>query len=272
MRAPPPIGLGHFTFLDLDPAALVALAARSGYSFVGLRLHPVTRGGLCYALAPGSAAMRALKRQLADDGIGVYDIESVVIDAAFEPQALVPVLDSARELGARRLNCCGDDGEQSRLLANFARLCELAANAGLGVDLECMAWRTVDSIDKAAALLAGAARDNAGLLIDALHLARCGGSAQALAALPDAWLRSVQLCDAPARAPASTEALIAEARAGRLPPGEGALPLSELLTAMPASAVYSVEVPTGRAEEPLARAQHIFEATQRLFAQAGTRN
>ena len=48
---------------------------------------------------------------------------------------------SAAALGACRLSVCGDDPEQSRLVANFAGLCDLAAEFGIGVDLECMAWR-----------------------------------------------------------------------------------------------------------------------------------
>jgi hypothetical protein len=71
--------------------------------------------------------MRSLRTRLADMGLPVYDIEFVVIDQ------------SAGELGAKRLSLCGDDPDGSRLIANFAALCDLAAGFGIGVDLECMA-------------------------------------------------------------------------------------------------------------------------------------
>jgi sugar phosphate isomerase/epimerase len=61
--------------------------------------------------------------------------------------------------------------------------------------------------------------------------------------LPDRWLRAAQLCDASATAPATRAAIIAEARGGRLPPGDGALPLGALLEALPTDTSLSVEMP-----------------------------
>ena len=48
--------------------------------------------------------MRSLRTRLADTGLSVYDIEFVVIDANFKPGTLAPMLQSAGELGAKRLS------------------------------------------------------------------------------------------------------------------------------------------------------------------------
>jgi hypothetical protein len=56
-------------------------------------------------------------------------------------------------------------------------------------------------------------------------------------------VRAVQLCDASQDEPVGNEATIFEARAGRLPPGAGALPLADLLAALPASTALGVEMP-----------------------------
>src|SRR5262249_52638796 len=91
-----------------------------------------------------------------------------------------------------------------------------------------------------------------------------GGRAADLIPLPDQWLRAAQLCDATAEAPATESAIIAEAREGRLPPGDGALPLGALIEALPADTSLSVEMPLPAldASERIATA---FNATRHLL-------
>jgi sugar phosphate isomerase/epimerase len=262
----PPLGLAHFTVLEVPPTDLVTLAARTGYAFVGLRLHPAFPGAPCYTIPPGSEAMREMRRRMAGEGVRVHDIEFLTIDEGFEPRRLLPVLEQAGELGAARLSCCADDQDRARLVARFAELCDLAVGFGMGVDLECMAWRRVASFPEAIGVVRAAGRSNGGALVDALHLARTGGSPADLENVSPGLVRSAQLCDAPAARPSSEEAIIREARSGRLPPGEGELPLCQLLAALPDDVTVSVEVPMGEsAGPPEVRARRIREATRALF-------
>jgi sugar phosphate isomerase/epimerase len=264
-ETPPPLGIAHFTVIEVPPLDLVTLAARTGYAFVGLRLHPAFPGAPTYEIPPGSRDMRETRRRLSEEGVVVRDIEFVTIAADFAPASLAPMLESAAELGAKRLSVCGDDPDRPRLVARFAELCELAAGFGLGVDLECMAWRQVASFPDAVRVVEAAGRPNGGALVDALHLSRTGGAPGDLEGVPTERIRSAQLCDAPARPPSSNDAIIQEARAGRLPPGEGELPLRELLAALPDHAVLSVEVPMDGTMPPEAHARRVFDATRRLF-------
>jgi sugar phosphate isomerase/epimerase len=258
----PSLGLGHFTFLELDPVSLVRLARKSGFDFVGLRFHPVAPGQLNWL--PDAGDMVALAAAMADEGIGLYDIETVVIDATFEPVALLPALDAAARLGARRLNACAD--AFPALPETFSRLCALAGERGMGVDIECMAWRGIDSPAKCRALIDESGADNAGFLVDALHLIRCGGSAADLATFASGQIRSAQLCDAPSQCPTAHDALIAEARGARLLPGDGGLPLRAILNAMPPETTLSVELPNSAdTRPPLDRARAIHRATWALF-------
>ena len=107
-----------------------------------------------------------------------------------------------------------------------------------------MAYRTVRTLDNAVAIAAGS---GGGVLIDALHVQRCGVSLDALRAVDPGLVSYVQLCDAPLAAPAGEGAEITEARDGRLLPGDGELPLLGLLAALPAGIPVAVEAPAAGA-------------------------
>ena len=262
----PSLGLAHFTVLEVPPLELVSLAARIGYAAIGLRLHPAFPGSPFYELPASTAASRQMQGRLKDEGIRVHDIEFFTIGEDFSARALTGVLDAANALGAQRLSVCGDDPDRARLIASFAELCDLAAEFGMGVDLECMAWRKVASFPDALDVVVAAGRGNGGLLVDALHLSRTGGSPLDLRKAPVALIRSTQLCDAVAERPTTQEAIIKEARSGRLPPGRGALPLRELLIELPAGTTLSVEVPMRGSANPEQHASENFHATQNLIA------
>ncbi len=263
-RINPPLGIAHFSCIDVPPLEFVRLAGEIGYAAVGLRLHPAFQGAPFYTLRPGSADMRSVKEALQQAGIAVYDIEFVVIDEAFSATGLRPVLESAGELGARRLSVCGDDPDKGRFAANLTALAELAAEFGMGVDLEIMPWRRIGTLAGAIDAAEATQRTNVGILIDALHLSRSGAVPADVESVPKGLIQSVQLCDAVAGRPADNAALVAEARGGRLLPGQGALPLQDLLGVVPADARLSVEVPNaGLPAEKHAKA--LFDATMALF-------
>jgi len=268
----PPLGIAHFTVIDVPPVELARLAAKIGYSAIGLRLYPAFPGAPFYELPLGSESSRDMQACLRGEGISVYDIEFVVIGPDFSAASLTATLESASALGAKRLSVCGDDSDWSRLVENFSALCDLAAQFAISVDLECMPWRSVSSVPVALRLVETAGRRNSGVLIDALHLSRSGGFPDTVKAVPPHLVQSAQLCDARAARPQTNDEIILEARSQRLLPGEGALPLQELITVLPDNTVLSVEVPNaGQNAEHHAR--HVYDAAQRvlaLHAQNGT--
>ncbi|PYB78415.1 xylose isomerase [Pseudomonas sp. LB-090624] len=255
------LGVAHLTALQLAPARLVREARRAGFSAVGLRLHPVLPGALAYPVAAGSPALRELRAVLAGEGVRVADIEFVSLTAQTQVADYEALLAAGAELGAHSLTVSGDDDDFARLTGNFAALCEMARGHGLRVDLEFMRWRPVANLHQACAVVAGAAQGNAGVLVDALHLFRSGGQVADIAAVDPRLLRAVQLCDAPLRAPADS-LIIPEAREGRLLPGQGQLPLAQLLAALPEDLCISVEVPGAgvHAEQRLQAAAQVTQA------------
>ncbi|GLT10750.1 sugar phosphate isomerase [Sulfitobacter porphyrae] len=258
----PSLGLGHFTFLDLSPSDLVRTARGAGFDFVGLRLHPAARDALSWL--PDKSGLKELRRVMAGEGIALYDVETIVINKALDPDDLMPALDAACELGARRVNVCADVFPQ--LGDTFAKICEGAASRALGVDLECMPWRGINTPRACFDLIAETGAGNCGYLVDALHHSRCGGTLRDLAEAPAGCLVSAQLCDAVAAAPRNIDGLLAEARGGRLLPGDGGLNLAGIMRALPKETVISVEVPSAKdPRPPLERARAIFTATASLF-------
>jgi len=258
------LGVAHLTALELPPGDLIHGAAQAGFRSVGLRVHPATRGGPAYPTVVGTRAHDALRGILDGEGMRLNDIEFVPLTPDIDVPSLASILEAGADLGASSVTVSGDDEDAGRLTANFAALCDLATGFGLRVDIEFMRWRAIGNLHQAAGIVTRAGRPNGAILLDALHLSRSGGVPADLRGLPPNLLRSVQLCDAPARRPETDDAVIAEAREGRLPPGEGALPLRDLLTMLPKDVALSVEMPMPQlnAAERLHRA---YRSAERLL-------
>jgi sugar phosphate isomerase/epimerase len=262
------LGLAHFSAIGLPPIELVRAANVAGFSHVGLRLIPPFPGAPHYPIAADSDEAKSLQRVLDGEGISVHDIEAVVIDPEFRADALVPALEAARTLGARRLNVAADDPEWPRLTDNFSSLCEIAAGYGLAVDFENMGWRTVATYSQSLQVVKRSGASNACVLVDALHFFRNGGSASDLSG-NERWTASLQLCDVRGPSPQRNEDRVAEARSGRFAPGEGELPLLDLVHALHDWTVVSVEVPMNAASvSPIDHIQRLASAARSVLDRA----
>jgi sugar phosphate isomerase/epimerase len=117
-------------------------------------------------------------------------------------------------------------------------------------------------------MVARSRRPNASVLVDALHFSRSGGLPAHIRDVDPALFRYAQICDASADMPGPTDtpALIREARTGRLLPGEGVLPLGELVAALPAGVPLAIEAPCrATAELPaVERARRAYQALSAL--------
>jgi sugar phosphate isomerase/epimerase len=149
-------------------------------------------------------------------------------------------------------------------------LCYRAAPYGLRVGLEFAIYTGVRTLDHAAGLVARSKRTNTSVVIDALHFSRSGGLPAHVARIDADLLHYAQICDAPAAMPGPTDTpdLIREARTGRLLPGEGALPLRELVAALPAAIPLAVEAPSRETASlpALERAKRAHRAMAALLA------
>jgi sugar phosphate isomerase/epimerase len=261
----PPFGLAPLTVLDLAPEAMLAVAHVIGYRAIGLRLFPAYPGSPAYPVPVGSTLMRELRAGLAHTGVKVFDVEFILVDPNFALDAFKAGIESAAHLGAQRINVAGDDDDTTRLADNLRKLADFAGSHGLAVDIEPMRWRKVNSFPRALDVIAAVGRPNVGLLTDCLHLDRTGYTAAELALTKPSVRRALQLCDASATRPKTMDGLLAEARNGRLLPGDGALPLFDILDAMPADVALSIECPLASHIPADERAQRCFDATVALL-------
>jgi sugar phosphate isomerase/epimerase len=263
-----PLSLAHLTVLDVGPPCLIDLAAEAGFRAVGIRLCSPMPGGIAYPLRAGSAELRETKRLMRALGVAVSDIEVVRIAADTNVDDYAGPFEAAAELGAERVCINIDDAERTRVIERMGALCDLAVPFGLALDIEFMIWRPVARLEDAVDVVKSTKRANAFVLIDALHLIRSGGTVAQVAALDPALIGSVQLCDAPLASPPQS-GIIDEARGNRLLPGEGELPLRELLAVLPKDVPLSAEVPLAREIDSLKRAKLTRLATESLLREAG---
>lgn len=259
------IGVAHFSAIHLSPSELVVNAAAAGFKSVGLRLNPAFPGAPSYELPKGSKAAAEFRSLLDGEGMRVFDIEFFIIGPEFSAAAIEPIVAAAADIGAKRLSACGDDTNHDRLLGNFIAFCALAARYGMSADLENMGWRTVKTYEDSAALVQSSGQSNAGALVDAIHFFRNGGRVDEINI---DIVRHLQLCDVAGPAPQRPEDMVAEARSGRLAPGDGDLPLEKLLAKLAGTAHISVEVPLVGNGDAVAHLKNLFQRTRLLFSQA----
>ena len=265
---PRQISLAHLTVLDTTPPELVSVAAAAGFRTIGIRLTATPSVGIPpYDMLRDGPVLRETLLRLADTGVSVLDTEFL----RFEPEHPVGIpegfLEVSARLGAKHVLVMSAEPEDARTIERLCELCDRAAGYGLHVGLEFAIYTGVRTLAHAARVVAQSKRSNASVLIDALHFSRSGGIPAHVAEVDPALLRYAQICDASADmpGPGDTPALIREARTGRLLPGEGVLPLADLVAALPDTAPLAVEAPC-RAIADLPAVERAKRAYQTLSA------
>ena len=236
------LSLAHLSAIDLHPWELIRLAAETGYQAVGLRLIAVTPDTPAYSLMHDPPGLRETRAAMAETGVEVLDVEFFRLAPQIDPGSYLSALEIAATLGARNLLVAAYDPDEARLADRLAQLAALAAPLDLAVNLEFYPWTGVANLADARRIVHASGALNAGVLVDALHLARSDTTLAELRAA-SADFRYLHLCDAPVGHPGSLEGLLHAARAERLVPGEGGLDLAGFLRAMPREIPVALEVP-----------------------------
>ncbi len=253
------VSLAAGTALEVGPADFVDVAAAAGFPAAGIWFDPAS-------WSPTTS--RQVRGRLDATGLVALDVEPIILSDDGDPgEALI---DAAIEVGARNVLVASRHPDRRATIERFGQLCDRAAPAQLTVVLEFLPIFAVRSLADALAVVSAAGRPNSGVLVDNLHLSRSGGSPADVATVDPALLPYLQIADAPAALP-EPAGLYEEALHGRLLPGDGGLPIAELLAAVP-GVPLSLELRSRMLREtypdPVQRAGAVLAATQRALAAA----
>jgi len=260
--------LEPLTLPDVHAVELINIAALTGYSSVGLVLHSPAPSLPVDPVVTDAQARASALDALRRTGVRLLNIECFNLTPDLTPAACEAALVCGHALGAGAASAIvWENGDRADVLGKLRRLCDMARELGIRVNLEFMALsRTLSSLQAAAELARDCDRENIGIMVDLLHLMRTGGTLADLRALDGELLGGAQICDGPLQV--DSEAMLAEAGGNRATPGTAAFPIAGFIDLLPAHLTIGVEVPQvaliGRVS-PLERARSLMEATRRVI-------
>jgi sugar phosphate isomerase/epimerase len=252
------LSLAAGAVLDTRGPATVLAASAAGFPLTGIW---VEAGEL------DSAATRATRSALDETGVRVLDVEVVRLGDGTDATAWQPCIEVGGALGARAVLCVGTAADRAATVHAFGLVCEAADAVGMRAVLEPMLFMTVRTLDEAVSVVTEVDHRAGGVLVDALHLTRWGGTPTDVAAVDPALRPYAQLCDGPAAGPSPDDVrgLVHEALDLRTCPGEGEMPVAELAAAYPPGTPFSLEIRSAdlieRFPDPVERSRHIFTLT-----------
>lgn len=265
------LGIERLCVFDMPPAAFARLAAELGCGFIGIGLKAMgyynPHAYPDWSLADDPPLRRELRQVLADCGVAISLCEGFGIRPGADVRSYAHELDVVAELGGARINAASSDRDLNRTLDGFAVLTEMAAARRIETVIE-IGPGPIRDLPAALQAARHVDRPEFKLLIDAMHFFRFGSRAADLAAIDRGLIGYVQLCDAPLVSRHAS--YMEEALYERANPGDGELPLLELLQTLPTDLVVSVEVPQRSAVEaglgPRERVARTLQAARQLLA------
>lgn len=270
------LALGMLSVFGLPPIEFVDLAAALGCRHIsaavqGMPLVPL--GYPPFSLKDDAALRKDLLAAMDDRGVSISLGDGFLVLPAADVHALRPDLDVLAELAVPRINAVSLEPDHARTLDQFAKLTEFAAQRGIDTVVEPVPGLTIGDLAAGLAATEYVGRSEFRLLIDTMHLVRSGAGAADLAAIDPERIGYAQLNDTTLRP--RIDNYMEEAMFERMVPGEGELPLRDILSALPVDTVIEIEVPQRTLAlagvSPIERLRPCVEAARRLLAdvQAG---
>ena len=244
---------------DLAPVRMVEVAASANWPACGVWFDANTWT---------EATTRDVKRRLDETGLVALDLEPIIPAVDHDDQG-ERVIEAAAEIGARHVLFTSRLPDLSATIDRFASLCDIARGCGVSLVCEFLPIFPLRSLAMAHDVVSRHPAEVAGILIDNLHLSRSGGTIDEIRAIDIDRFPYLQIADAEAIVPTEFTALLDEALNGRLLPGEGSLPIDDLLAAVP-QVPLSFEVRSRALRDgftdPVERARHLLRSAERLGA------
>ncbi|OIN81046.1 sugar phosphate isomerase/epimerase family protein [Mycobacterium malmoense] len=269
------LGIGFLNGFGLPPVDFVNLTADLGCRYMSAVVRGLPLVALGYppfSLKDDAALRRDVLATLNDRGVAISLGDGFLVLPGAEMRAFTADLDVLAELAVPRINVVSLDPDLSRTFDQFALLTELAAQRGIQTVVEPVPGLTIGDLPTALAAREHVGRPEFRLLIDTMHLVRSGSSAADVAAIDPEHIGYAQLNDTTLRP--RIDNYMEEAMFERMVPGEGELPLRDILSALSPDVVIEIEVPRRSLAlagvGPIDRLRPCVEAARRLLSEVAS--
>lgn len=266
----PHFSLEPLSVPEVSSSALVDLAWQAGFDFVSMFAYSPTPQLAADKAVADLDTRHAMQQRMRDTGVKIHNLECFNLTADQDPANFAAALECGGALGATYATAIVyENTHRSDALAKFRRLCSMAAEHRIHVNIEFFAMcKTIPNLNAAVGFLKEAGCRNSGLVMDLLHIVRTSGGMAGLAGFDREMIGTVQISDGPIdRAGIDLEAETVE----RLIPGTGGFPIKEFCEWLPADVVIGIEVPQlslfGKTS-PLDRARRMIDGTRTLLNSA----
>lgn len=228
------LSLAAGTLPEFQPAEVAQAAGQAGYSHVGFTIEPEKWN---------QQARRATLDAIRVHALSVLDVEVVwIAEGGKLTDDHKCIIDAGLELGAANVLVVSSEPDHDRTADALRQLCQWAAPGNMRVALEFLMITAVQSMDDALAIIRKADHPAAALLVDTLHFQRAGHRPEELKKMEACLLPYTQICDGNLDCDPSFEAYLEDAIDLRSCPGEGALPVADVIKALPKDIALSLEI------------------------------
>lgn len=266
------IALGYLSVFGLPPVQFIDLAAALDCRHISIFL----RGGPLlpldypsFSLTKDPALRQEIGAALRGHDVTITLGDGFLVRPDTEIRSFASDLDALAELGAGQINVISLDRDRSRTFDQFGELTELAAQRHIRTVTEPAPGLVIGDIPTALAAVQHVGRPEFQVLVDTMHLIRSGCTPDDLAAIDPDHVGYVQINDTTLQPKIAN--YLEEAMFERMVPGEGELPLREILAALPADLVIEIEVPQRSLAmagvSPIDRLRPCVAATRRLLSE-----
>lgn len=228
------LSLAAGTLPEFQPAEIAAAAGRSGFTHAGFTIEPEQWN---------ASALKETKAALATHGLQVLDVEVIWIPEGGQlDDSHKTIIEAGLELGASNALVVSSEPDPGRTAEAFRQICEWCAPGNIRVALEFLMITAVQNMGDALDIISRTDHPAAALLIDTIHFQRAGHNPDDLREIDPHLLPYSQICDGNRKCQPDFEHYLEDAVDLRSVPGEGQLPVYDVLRALPEEIPLSIEI------------------------------
>lgn len=228
------LSLAAGTLPEFQPAEVAAAAGQSGFTHAGFTIEPEQWN---------MTALRETKAALATHDLQVLDVEVLWIpEGGLLDDGHKTIVDAGLELGASNALVVSSETDPDRTAEALHQICEWCAPGNMRVALEFLMITAVKNIGDALDIIDRTDHPAAALLIDTIHFQRAGHIPDDLADIDPHLFPYSQICDGNLKCQSDFEHYLEDAIDLRSVPGEGHLPVGDILKALPDQIPLSLEI------------------------------